>query len=495
MDQRTLPLYERKPGRYLGLGYILAAALFLFDPFFSVFDFLPDCIGYLLLSRGLYRLGDLDDRLSEAARGARRMALLGLGRLLALVLVFGFVSPSEQPVFILLALFTLAVLDVIVLVPLWKQLCGGLLYLGSRQEATFLLHTSRSNGTSRTRTVTERYAIFSAVYFLLKDVLAVLPELTVLTHEKGGMDGAHATRLYDYIALLREFFGLVALILGIVWLVRTIVFIRRLAADTPFLARLVALYRSEVLSRHDLFAMRAVKASLISLCAAALLGLDIYLEGINVLPDPLVAVMLCLSMFFLRCYIGRRALIPPMLVTVAYGISAAVTWGLQFSYFSIHDLEHVADQPALYARWETMAACQVITSGLLVASYILVLRAILGLVRRYTGVQAFHEHSTYAEDRTRDIHRVLQRKMVLVGVLVALTAASTWMQWLAIPFLPDMILRGEHSPAMTILLSFYQLIQDGYWLIDVALGGVLIGVSIHVSGEISDQMEYRYMMT
>ena len=78
-----------RPGAALGLGLVLAGACFLFDPFVSIFDILPDFVGYLLIAAGLYRLGDLDDRLADAARLSRRLAWLGLARVLAMVLAFG----------------------------------------------------------------------------------------------------------------------------------------------------------------------------------------------------------------------------------------------------------------------------------------------------------------------------------------------------------------------------------------------------------------------
>ena len=52
----------------LGLGCIVAGAVFLFDPFVGVFDLLPDIIGYLLILRGLRRLALLEGHFDEAIR-------------------------------------------------------------------------------------------------------------------------------------------------------------------------------------------------------------------------------------------------------------------------------------------------------------------------------------------------------------------------------------------------------------------------------------------
>ena len=84
----------------------------------------------------------------------------------------------------------------------------------------------------------------------------------------------------------------VAFVLGVIWLVMTVRLICKLKSDKPFMVRLTEKYRTEVLTRHDLFAKRAVKNSLLFLIVAAVLSVDLYLDGVNVLPDTLSAVFL-----------------------------------------------------------------------------------------------------------------------------------------------------------------------------------------------------------
>ncbi len=488
MNRPSTPPRSQSPGRYLGLGFLIVGACFLFDPFISVFDVLPDFIGYIFFYVGLYRLSDLDDRLAEAARGAWRLALVGLGRPVALFLVFGLVSASEQPMFILLAVFTLAVLDALVLIPLWKNLGGGLLYLGSRHDATCLFERSRRGS----RTVTERYVSFSIVFFLLREVMAVLPELSVLTGEEGGVDSGHATQFYDFIGLFREVSAALTLVVGIVWLVMTIRFIRRLWSDTPFLTKLSETYRKEVLVRHDLFAMRAVKASFACLFAAAVLSIDIYLDGINVLPDGLAAVFLALSVLFLRRYTTSYR--PALAVTVAYGLTSVAMWVMQWRVFSITDIADILERSEVYARWQTMLLVQQVVAILFVMAVLLILRTLYGLIQRYTGVRAFRDGDPHAADRTKNIHRHLRNKLITVGVLAVLTAASTLVHWGLVPLMPELILKGEASAATTILFALYNLIKEAYALVDIALGIALVGVVIHTGSEVSEQMEYSYMM-
>ena len=99
----------------LGLGCIVAGAVFLFDPFVGVFDLLPDIIGYLLILRGLRRLALLRDTLTRLSACSGGLSCWQPSGFSAIPFIFGLTSSSEQPVEQLLVVFTLAILDCIVL--------------------------------------------------------------------------------------------------------------------------------------------------------------------------------------------------------------------------------------------------------------------------------------------------------------------------------------------------------------------------------------------
>ncbi len=494
------PSSPRAPrlGKYLGLSWILAGAVFLFDPFISVMDALPDALGYLFMLMGLYRLSDLDERIMDACKGVRYLALIAVARLISLFLAFGLVSPTEQPVFILLILFTLGVLDCIVLIPMWKNLCGGLIYLGSRNDATVMFDRKGMGGRVRTRNMVERYTAISAVFFILREVLVILPEISVLSHEKGGVEVGDATRFYDFVGLYRLVGGAISLILGMIWLVMTVCFIVKLKSDTPFFARLTEKYAAEVLPRHGLFAMRAVKASLGCLLVAAVCSVDLYLDGVNILPDTLTAVFLILSVLFIRRYAGRN--LPALIASVAYGLTASLVWYLQLNYFSQSELTDVFRHRETAARWQNTVLLQALATLLLLTAVVLILRSLYAMVKRYTGVHAFRDDAGYAAERTEAIHTLIRKKLITVGVLAVLTALSTLFFWGVIPTLPelDLTLSGgsaqDQNTLDTVITTVYQILTDGYWFVDIILGGFWVAAIGAATGEISDQMEYSSMM-
>ncbi len=487
-----MAITSRKPPRYLGISCLVAGACFLFDPFLGVFDFLPDAIGYLLFAIGLYWLSDMDDRLGEASRAAGKLALLGVARIFAMLLTFALVSPTERPVFTLLMVFTLGVLDLLMFIPLWKNLSGGLVYLGARADGTVLFDRSRRGGRTHVRNLCERYTAFSTAYFVLREVLVVLPEMTVLTHESGG-DEWSADSLYNFVGMLRIVGFALSLILGIVWLARTISFVRKLKSDKPLWANLHHRYETEVLVRRDLFAMRAVKAAMVSLGAAAVLSLDFYLEGVSMLPDYLAAILMILSVKLLSRYAGGKHR-PAMIVSVLYGISAAVAWSLQLTYLSFNELPDVLRDPQLSERLTLVTDVQAVTSLLFLGAYVLILRLLYDITRRHTGLRALREGSTYAVERTEAIHTRIRKKLIWVGVFAALSAASAVLLWGVMPRLApiDLLLRPQTGEALLVML--YDFFREAYWVVDVLLGGGLVALTIHAGSEIFEQMDYTYLM-
>lgn len=463
----------------MGLGFLVAGAFFLMDPFVSVFDFLPDVIGYLLIIHGLTRLADLDSRMEEARGQFRKLALLAGVRLLTIPFIFGLSSPSEQGVELLLFSFGLAVLDSLVLVSAWRTLAAGFHSLAYRYDGTVPL-TSAPRGT---KSITERLLTRTLLFMLIKEVLAVLPELTVLTNQAGGAEaGQKWSHLYDYITLMREVSALIVLILGILWLVSVCLYARRLCADTALFDRLAAAYQETVRTKPGLFTQRGIFRALIVMGIGLALTVDFYADGINCLPDALAGVCLILSLLMLRRYVssigpciaGLALFIPVSLVAGAWQSSClndlAVSGGEEYTL--LENAARLPRDPEAFRSFCLMCVAlllaQLILSGVLYGLY----RALCRVVDRYTGLYV----STSSEAEVEALHTSMKKR------LLGLTVYGVVCSLFSVVYMATLPIAGG-TP------------MEAFGVLDIGLHILFVVLFFREVGRIREQMEYRFLLS
>ena len=64
----------------MGIRSIIAGMIFLFNPFISVYDILPDFIGYMFIIYGLYKIADVELKVREARRRMTQALYVAVGR-------------------------------------------------------------------------------------------------------------------------------------------------------------------------------------------------------------------------------------------------------------------------------------------------------------------------------------------------------------------------------------------------------------------------------
>ena len=101
---------------------------------------------------------------------------------------------------------------------------------------------------------------------------------------------------------------------------------------------------------------------------------------------------------------------------------------------------------------------------------------------------------------TRESSPTAGNKDLAVGIFAILTALSTLFFWGVVPTLPELNLTVSGGSAQgqntldTIVTTVYQILTDGYWFVDIILGGFWVAAIGAATGEISEQMEYSSMM-
>lgn len=306
------------------IGYILAGMIFLFNPHINIIDVLPDVIGYLLILHGLSKISDLERNLLSAREKFLKLAWLSAAKLSCLLIL-----PIFDETLYLVFTLCFGLLELIWMIPAFVDMFHGISFLESRYTkhrtryapgeairfggvadktdfeegrvffevygktrensdypadeeivrmsgGDFTICAAYSGFISRDEKKTPYYyesleaRIISILFIIARAVCAVVPEITALFGT--GDSYVHSNQTNDYAGLrylLEAGFGIVALVVGVFWLVRMIRYFRIFMNDSQFLSVLSEKYNEEILPNKALW----VKRKTLSFCLFSTIAL------------------------------------------------------------------------------------------------------------------------------------------------------------------------------------------------------------------------------
>lgn len=482
---------QNKPRKHMGIGLIALSMAFLWNPDITVFDLLPDVIGYILLSLGLSSLSYLNHHFDESAKRFHRMIPLSAARLVFVLILFGRVSHNDRPTTMLLGSFVFGVLELMTLLPAYKQLFEGLTYAGSRAGigdsvfrptlahrfwSFFIKRKSEFDERNTAVTVTESTALLTSLFVISKVVLNALPEFTVLTENNDNM-----IDLYRFVWLFRVTAVLVGAVIGFIWLLMILRYWIGILKDKPYLSYLHTRYMEDIYPNRDLFVAKRYKLGSFFLLLGICLSIDLPMDGINVLPDVLSAICLIVGVLVMRQYLTTYK--PCVMVMGAYGIVSVVDLGWQIHYFYVQGYSAKA---ALNGGEATRAyVVSIILSVICSVMFVLVLANLLSclrdIIREHTGYEVKHtDMQSYG--KLNALHKQLINGLIPVLVFAVICALGNVAYTV---LLPHSGVGGE----------WYKIIASTMWLINLALGVVLVVVFAEKNHDIFEQINNRYLLS
>jgi hypothetical protein len=445
--------------KYLRFGLIAAAPFFLFNPDYAVLDFIPDLAGYVFLILALSKMRDISSKLAEAFSGFCRLALVSGLRLVLSVAQFAMFNEAERPTMRLVLAFSFAVAELIFIFPAWKALSEGL---------SFLIQTSPDEVPGSSRTLKALAA--SPVFFTVKAVLTVLPEAAVLSSQRyddASFDWSPFTGLFRGMSMFA------VLIVGLIWLTVTEVRLVRLCRAGGFFDMCRGRYDSEVLTKPNLFTRRRIRAVLVMFCACAFLTTDLYLDGVNYLPDFLCAAMFAVTFVFLRRYSGFWK--HGLFASAGCAVFSAVGWLGSNSFHERYTDILVQRDPAAWAAFWKFYPANAVGALLLAACAVFAGFCLRDLINGHCGYVSDMLGAEHKQNKLDDIRKYLYSRL---NAAAALGIASA---------LADAV----YDYMMTLYGSFLSEI----WLTVCFVLSILFGAfSVRACMAVRDEVEARYML-
>ena len=453
-------------------GLFIIASIFLFNPHIAIFDFLPDFIGYIILSIALTKLAMINDHLYEAKRAFDRLIIIDIGKILAIFWVFGMTFGNEQNSSLLLWSFVFGVLEILFAISAFAKLFEGFSTLGDFHSNSSIHGSKRRDGKS----YTQRFKSLTSVLIVFKAVMAVLPELSVLetmTYD----ETSRFTYLYRYIGVMRGFCFIPVLIIGIVWLVCAIRYFSRIRSDKDFVISVDEEYSSKQISKSGMFVVRDVKIATLFLVLGSILSLDFIFENVNIIPDILVVPFFALSLFYFSKVSNFKKKFAIASVVI-FSIVSILEQVLRFYFFEEFYYNAINKNGEAFYTYLFMVGTVAIKGILLVVVFVAISKAIKTVIKDHTGYVLGREiHSEVEQNQIAEMHKQLGKNF------------SRLSDFAAVCVLADLF--------ASLYGAFYAFLDKNFgWmsLISVACTLLLVGMTVKAVSELREGVQTKYML-
>lgn len=412
----------------MNVKYIIIGLIFLINPNIEVVDILPDFIGTILIILGINRFADINERAASAKKSLLICTYLNAAKCLS-ILAFLIISTSEMT-WMLVFTMCFGLGEAALLCYAFFQLAEGISYTAMLSDKPEIFNRT-----------TAFYGL-SIAFICVRTIMSIFPELIYLNTDYGTVESIPIN--WEFITLMLYALNvLVVTAFGIVWYLNSRSFFKIIKRENDYLETLEKQYMEQVGSNRSLLTYRAFKTASLLIIIGILFIITIRLDGIDLLPDFIGAVM-----FFVAA-IRLKKLYPKickkiMIASGVYFLLALSEWllwlwfstthyttdGALMSFIAIIETKFFSN-PDVYLQYILLTVLSFIKSASAVFCLITILPCFKAIIKEHTGAIA-ELRSEVTERKTAAIHRALfiLLKVFTVGFIVSAVldplAVSLW---------------------------------------------------------------------
>ena len=257
--------------------YFILAGIFLFNPVVSIFDVFPDFIGYFLIMKAFSDASYVYDNASEAHDAFKKMEIISLFKLVCMIIL-----PSTDATMALVFSFTFAILEIMYGLGAFQRLFDTTSFICLRC------------GEDRFVPKCEKLKLFTVVFLIVKVVCATIPDFFTLFLS----DPANAWKA-RFRGLIFVFTTAIALVVGIVWIVKFISFFKKTLTENVR-EKINVAFMEEMKDRQTVFFSKDFIFAIGIMLISMVFTIDFYVDKIEVLSDILLAPIFLIAIIFLN---------------------------------------------------------------------------------------------------------------------------------------------------------------------------------------------------
>lgn len=395
----------------MNYGCLIAGFILLLNPNLNVYDILPDFIGYALIMYSLRKVSDMSPSVKDADAALRKLIYIGIGRFALMFLV----PLMDDIAYRLVFTFTLAAFEAGYFIVFCGKFFDGLGHLALRHDGSAVYAKE-----SETRSMLMLFAV-------VKSFFNLLPELKYLsTTEYEGEITAFGTFSIAKYSLLFTVVSITAvIILGIITGFKVVRYLNGIKNDAVFNANINSFYNTEIAADTVRFFCRRVLLSSVFIIAAAVTLADLYIDGVNIIPDFIGAgFLLCAMLTVRRDFKEAGKVLKPLYIYLPFTAASWVfmlIFGLMYYRYSIYKSFES------YYMFIASAAVSVIEAALFVWIMFMLCAYFRNLIDNHAGAEIDPMFKSLVEKRELMLTG-LNRRLRVFRILSIATAVSSVMQ-------------------------------------------------------------------
>ncbi len=395
-----------KKNNTMGLGLFSFGFLFLINPCINIIDVIPDFIGFILMAMGIDKLADMESRFARAKKAFVELAIIEAVKLASCALL-----PFIDSVFVILLVFSFALLEMIFFIPAVINLFEGFQYYGLRSGGGSVYKVGKSGKV-------EGLTALTVTAYSFRVVLALLPELPKLFTNKstGVVDAGVSIEWTDFTTIFYVIACVVVLAVGIPCAVQMFRYIGGVKADRELMDYLCTTYNENIADVRGYFASKQMKAVTIMMIVGTVFCTNVYFDYVNWMPGGVAALLFAASVIVLSK--NSKFTLPAIVSNVLWLAVSGASMYFQIVYASYnykptHFAASLGKTEVLYPR---VIVTSVLDAVLMAVSVYFVARCLLDTLKLHT--QIFEDNlPDIREGRAKVMLRELKRQFMPAFVL------------------------------------------------------------------------------
>ena len=382
---------------------IIISLFLLFNPSFNILDVFPDCVAYFLLILAIGKTSESVPYLYECKSALVKLAMVTAFKIPAFSFMYSNMMSGKD----IMPLFTLTFVT-IELILLYSAIQNGyraLSYIGERTDCSSVRDPFPMN---RKETSTpEALRVTTFVFFAIRGVLNVVPELFLLTPENAFIR-RRMTEAYPSVLVVSM---LIVIVMGIIWVRHAMKYVKaiRKAGDVAVaIDSLTVKYTPEEEDKNNI--VKKLLASLNALAISSFFIFDISMSdygGYNRLPHFIYGIVLFVSIYS----IATSKLVSNLSIISSAAFIAVSLFGY-FStarFYQTYSIEQIKYKTAAAEAYETVKLLAVTETVLAIIMLTVAAMAMIGFIKAHTDVSP--DDPAYSRTNAKNHQRAIRKAM------------------------------------------------------------------------------------